>query len=106
LYGTVWYGFTFIFPVRRGGAQCGTVLAGFVLERQGKTKNKRLLKNKILVKTMIMTMKIIKYIFEIVTLIIIVLAFFSLIFNWSWRFYPIGFTIGYALSVVIKRLIK
>jgi len=55
---------------------------------------------------MIMTMKMVKYIFEIVTLIIIILAFFSLIFNWSWRFYPIGYTIGYALSGVIERLTK
>lgn len=52
------------------------------------------------------TKKIIKCIFEIVVALIIIIAFFSLIFNWSWRFYPIGFTIGYALSVVIERLMK
>jgi lipoprotein signal peptidase len=51
-----------------------------------------------------MIMKKMKYIFEIITLIIIILAFFSLIFNWSWRYYPIGYVIGYALAVVIERL--
>lgn len=52
-----------------------------------------------------MTMKY-SIIFEWITLVVIFLAFFSLVFDLSWKHIPIGFVLGYALSVVIERIIK
>lgn len=52
-----------------------------------------------------MTMKY-GIIFEWITLVIIILAFFSLVFNLPWKHVPIGFVLGYALSVVIERITR
>jgi hypothetical protein len=49
---------------------------------------------------------IMKKIFEFCTIAIAFLAFYSLIFNTSWRFYPIGFIIGYTLAAAIERILK
>jgi hypothetical protein len=44
--------------------------------------------------------------FDFVTIAIVFLAFYTLIFNISWRYYPIGFIIGYALATAIERILK
>jgi hypothetical protein len=45
-----------------------------------------------------------QYTIPITTIIICSLAFYALIFDFSWKLYPIGFVIGYSLSEAIEKL--
>lgn len=49
-------------------------------------------------------MKMIRNIFEWIVILACILGFYSLIFNLSWRYWPLGFLIGYSLAVAIEHL--
>lgn len=73
-------------------------------DRSAKTDNKDNTEEMIKIANKEKRMGIAGMLGQFAVLIICMLAFFSLVLNLSWRYYPLGFLIGYTLADVIRRI--